>query len=739
MAAPQTSSGSFNRRTLLIGGSAAVGLVLAWEIWPRSYVPNLDAAPGETILGAFLKIDRLGRVTVVVPQAEMGQGVWTALPQALADELGADWRQIAVEPAPINPLYANRLLAGEAGEAAVPHFLSGIGQWAAQTWATRNALMITAGSTSIRAFEQPFREAGATARALLCMAAGKRLGADWRACDTAAGFVVRGDDRFRFGELAAEAARFTPPARPPLRKPGEGGISGKAMPRLDLPAKVDGSTRYAGDVRLPNMVFASVRHGPLGDTHLAGQDMAAGDDVPGVIGVLRAERWIAALATNWWAADHALDRMHPRFTTRGGLPNSASVSRALDAALAGKAKRIAHTGDADGLLAQPGAISATYEVPFAAHAAIEPLVATARKTGDRMEVWVPTQAPGLTRAAVASAAAMSEGSVTIYPMQIGGGFGRKIENDAAMEAAVLAIHAKRPVQLMWNRREEMLRGRHRPPAKARMAGRPAQGGIGAWRALIATPPTISALADRLIPGLPGSPGAEAAAIDGALPPYAIPAVAIDHATADIGIETGLWRSMAHSYTAFFTESFVDELAAAAAQDSLAFRMGLLGPNPRLARCLSQAAAAGGWSGDPGSAQGLAAHSAFGSHIALYAETSNEGGTIKVERLVAVADCGRIINPDIVRQQIESGLVWGLAATLGDRVTYAAGLAEQSGFAALALPRLADTPEIIVHLIPSAEAPGGVAELAVPVVAPAIANAVFSDTGKRLRSLPLSLA
>jgi len=739
MVVQHAKSTGLDRRTVLIGGGAAAGLVLAWEVWPRRYAPNLTPAKGESVLNAFLKIDTLGRVTVVVPQAEMGQGVWTALPQALADELGADWRQIAVEPAPINPLYANRLLAGEAGEAAVPHFLSGIAEWVAETWATRHALMITAGSTSIRAFEQPFREAGAMARALLCMAAGKRLGADWRACDTEAGFVVRGDDRFRFGELAAEAARFTPPARPPLRKPGEGGISGKAMSRLDVPAKVDGTTRYAGDVRLPNMVFASVRHGPLGDTHLAAQDMAAADDVPGVVGILRAERWIAALAENWWAADHALDRMHLRFQTRGGLPDSASVSRALDAALAGEAKRIARKGDADALLAQPGTISATYEVPFAAHAALEPLVATARKTGDRLEMWVPTQAPGLTRAAVAAAAGLRESAVTIYPMQVGGGFGRKIENDAAVEAAVLAMRTPRPVQLMWNRREEIARGRHRPPAKARMAARPApDGGIGAWRALIATPPTMAALASRLIPGLPGTPGAEAAAVDGALPPYAIPAVAIDHAPVDIGIETGLWRSAAHSYTAFFTESFIDEVAVARTQDPLAFRIGLLGAHPRLARCVSQAGAAGGWSGASGAGEGIAAHSAFGSHIALYAETSNEGGAIKVARLVAVVDCGRMINPDIVRQQIEGGLIWGLAAALGDRVTYAAGLAEQGGFSALGLPRMADMPEIDIHLIPSGEAPGGVAELAVPVVAPAIANAVFSDTGRRLRSLPLAL-
>lgn len=738
MAKAEARPAGINRRTMLVGGGVAAGLALGWELWPRRYRPNLAPAPGETILNAFLKIDTTGRVIVVVPQAEMGQGVWTALPQALADELGADWRQIAVEPAPINPLYANRLLAGEAGEAQLPHFLDGLGGWVGREWATRNALMITAGSTSIRAFEQSFRQAGATARALLCMAAGRRLGADWQACDTEGGFVVRGPDRFRFGELAAEAAAFTPPREPPLRKPGEGAISGKAMPRLDLPAKVDGSVRYAGDVRLPNMLHASIRHGPVGDTSLADQQATPGRTSPGVVAVIRTDRWIAALAENWWAADRALDVMRPRFATRGGLPDSGSVDRALQAAFAAP-KRYDSAGDADAVLGGPGVIRAAYNVPFAPHATIEPLVATARLNGGRLEIWAPTQAPGLTRAAVAAAAGLGEDAVTVFPMQIGGGFGRKLENDAACEAAILALRMKRPVQLMWSRTEEMLRGRHRPPVKARLAARLGpQGRIAAWRATIAAPATMHALAARL--GLPGGgTGAEPAAIAGALPPYFIPALAIEHAPADIGIETGLWRSAAHGHTAFFTESFIDELAAAAGQDPLSFRMAMLGANPRLARCLSQATAAGGWSGEARSGQGLAAHSAFGSHIALYCEASVQASTVKVERLVAVIDCGRVINPDIVRQQIESGLIWGSAAALGHPVTYARGLAQPLSLDALALPRLADTPEIEVQIIASHEQPGGIAELGVPVAAPAIANALFSATGKRLRSLPLIAA
>jgi len=723
-----------DRRALLVGGGAAAGLVLAWGLWPRSYQPNLAAAQGETVLGAFLKIGADGRVTVIVPQAEMGQGIWTALAQVLADQLGADWRQIAVEPAPINPLYANRLLADEAAQESLPDFLKGVGGWAAREWATRSAFMMTAGSTSIRAFEQTFREAGAFARALLCMAAGKRIGADWQACDTEAGFVVRGNDRFRFGELAAEAAGFTPPAQAPLREIGAGNIQGKSMPRIDLPSKIDGSILYAGDVRLPDMVYASIRHGPLGDTHLASQDMAAAEAVPGLRGIIRAERWIAALGASWWAAEQALNKLRPRFATRGSMPDSAGVARALDEALAQPGKTLISAGKPDKILDGPGLIEATYEVPITAHATIEPPVATARVTDDRAEIWAPTQAPGLMRAAVAAAIGLGQAAVTIYPMAVGGGFGRKLEVDAAVEAAVLSKTAKRPVQLMWSRQEEMIHARPMAPAKANLTARITGGRIAGWRARIAAPATDAAFGQRLM-GRRDRGRADASAIEGAVPPYGIADLAIEHARADIAIPTGIARGGAHAYTVFFSESFIDELAMVANQDPLSFRISQLGQDTRLARCLQRAAAAGGWSGEPQAGQGLAVMSAFGSHIACMAEL--EEGSHNVARLVAAVDCGRIVNPDIVRQQIESGLTWGMASAFGDRLTYAAGLAEQHGLDDLHLPRMTDMPEITVEIVNSLEAPGGAAELAVPVVAPAIANAIANATGKRLRTLPLA--
>jgi isoquinoline 1-oxidoreductase beta subunit len=731
------SGPGISRRGVLIGGGAGAGLLIAWGIWPRRYAPNLVAASGEHVFHAFLKIGEDGRIAVVVPQAEMGQGVYTALPQILADELGADWRTVGVEPAPIGQLYANELLVAEGVEGAMPAGLRAIAGWAARQVAIRSSLAMTGGSTSIRAFEDRFREAGAIARTLLCMAAADRWNVDPTICDTADGFVVDGDQRLRFGELAAAAAALTPPDEIVLRGP----VPPRSPPRLDMPAKIDGTARYAADVRLPDMVYAAVRHGPHGNARLAGIDKAAADRIPGVLAVVETPGWAAAVATNWWAANRALAAMRPRFATSGALPDSASIDAALTAALAGEGTRFTSIGDVEAVFAEGGGLTAEYAVPLAVHAAIEPMAATARISGDRLEVWMPTQATGIARAAAARAIGYAEDAVTIYPMLLGGSFGRKIETEAAEQAAILALRMKRPVQLMWSRAEDIARDRFRPPARARLAARMRRDGqLLGWRARIAAPSTFAELSARLMPGIGSGGGAELAAVEGAVPPYAIPAVAVDHHPADIGVSTGMWRGVAHSYTAFFTESFVDELARLANVEPLSFRMQMLGGSRRLAHCLATVTALGGWEGGvPGSGQGIAAHSAFGSHVAMLAEVRVGGAGVIVDRIVAVVDCGRTINDDIVLQQIEGGILWGMAAALGATTGLTGGVADARNFDALALPTLATTPEIVVRIVRSPKPPGGVGELAVPPVAPAIANALFAATGRRHRSLPLRIA
>ncbi|MDB5687572.1 MAG: aldehyde oxidase [Rhizorhabdus sp.] len=730
------------RRNLLIGGGAGAGLLVGWAIWPRNYQPNLTAAPGESIFNAFLRIGTDGRVIVAVPQAEMGQGVYTSLPQILADELGADWRTVAVEPAPINPLYANHVFVEEMLDKTLPAFLHGIDHWAARQISMRLNLTMTGGSSSIRAFEERMREAGAAARALLCMAAAARWKVDWAACDTAAGFVTRGEDRLRFGELAEAASRLQPPSPLPLRAASERTLVGTSVPRLDLPSKVDGSAQFGADVRLPDMVYASISHGPYGDARPVKSVLGDADAVPGVMGVVTNPHWIAVVGTNWWAADRGLKALATEFETRLPRPDTLSIRKALRGALGrGDAKQIVDKGDVAAALSGAGVIDATYSVPMLPHAPMETLTATARFTGDRLEIWVPTQSAPFARAAVAAAIGIDEHRITLYPTLVGGGFGRKVEVDAAVEAALIARQMRRPVQLVWSRSEDIQHSRFRPPVLARLRGKIGAGAaIAGWHATIAAPATTAEMLARL-QGKPKEEfGPESAAVEGAEPPYAIGALGIDHAVAAIGVDTGAWRSVGNSYTAFFTESFMDELALHAGLDPLSFRIQALGPQPRLARCLSMATSIGGWEGgEPGVGQGIAVHSCFGSHVAMMAEVSVAGDQLKVHSITAVVDCGRAIHPDILRQQIEGGIIWGLGNALGEPIRMKAGTVTAQSFDGLGLPTLTDTPDIRIEIVQSNAAPGGAGEIAVPPVAPAIANAIFAATGKRLRNLPLRIA
>lgn len=737
MAREKTRRGP-TRRQLLIGGGAGVGLYVAWRFWPRTYAPNLRAAEGETLFNAFLKIGRDGHVAVAVPQTELGQGVYTSLPQILADELGADWRTVAVEPAPVSPLYANVMLAEQAADdSGWPSALQGASRWVARGYATSNALMLTGGSTSVRAFEGRLREAGAAARIMLCMAAAERWRADWEELDTHDGFVWRENDRIPFAELAESAPGHRPPASLPMRDNVDNRLAGQPLPRLDAPSKIDGSALFAADVRLPDMVYAAVRSGPWGST-LASIDRRGGDSIVGALRIFEHPEWVAVVGSNWWAAYQGVEAIQPRFHLRAPLVTHQSIGAALEAAFdAGDGDRVFEAGDmANGF---PGAspVEARYEVGLAPAAAIEPLTATARVLGDAIQVYAPTQAPGLARAAIARATGFAEDRVTLFPTLAGGGYGRKLEMMAIEQAANLAVRMRRPVQLTWSRLQEIHRDSYRPAARARMTGWMKQGRLEGWHARIAAPATAAQVATRIGAGSrlirPGH-----AAIAGAVPPYGIANVAVDHAAADLGIETGLWRGAAHSYTAFFTECFVDELARAAGLEPLAFRMFLLANNPRLTRCLATATSIGGWDGGPpGSGMGIACHSAFGSHIACLVEVEiSREQRLRVVRAVAAVDCGRVVNPEIVKQQIEGGIVHGVSAAVGRPVEIVGGIPSARSIGAYGLPILRDAPDVSVELIESEEAPGGVTELGVPPAAPAVANAFFSLTGQRARTLPI---
>ncbi|MCF2515892.1 molybdopterin-dependent oxidoreductase [Sphingomonas sp. G124] len=696
-----------SRRTLLIGGGAGVGLIVAFLAWPRQDGSPLRAGPREAVLGPFLRIGTDGRVTLAVPQTEVGQGIWTGLAQIAADELGAAWENMAVEPAPHGDAYINQLITHD---------------YQVKT-------RITAGSSSIRAFDQPLRAAAAAARTLLCAAAAGRWGVAAEECDTEGGFVVHEGKRLSFGEVAADAASLQPPKAPQLRPVGTGKLLGEALPRLDLPAKSDGSLRFASDLRLPRMIFASVRMAPPGG-RLRGFSRAGAKQQPGLIDLVVREEWIAALGETWWAADHALTRASARFSgeSRGDL--SALLSDSLDS---GKAKRLFKRGDYYKATKDSRPLSATYAMSATPHHPIEAPAAVARFTGDRLEVWAATQMPDLARAAAASAAGISEKLVSLYAMPIGDGSGSGMDVGTVAITVELAKHSGRPVSMALPPATAQNQDTARSPILARLSALPAPDGtIAAWSARIAGAPGLEADLARAT----GKPVA-AFAPKGATPPYGIPAIRIDAVDAKLPTRTGYMRGGDEAMMTFATESFVDEMARALGAEPLTYRIGLLGGSPRLARAITTAAAIGGWDGGaPGSNMGLSCASLYGSYIGLLAEaTLGADQRLKVSRLVAAVDAGRIVNPGLVRQQIEGGLLSALAAAVIPAPEWVAGMPRATPLRGRGYERLHDVPKIEVEIIGSDESSGGVSGLGMAVLAPAVANALAAGTGKRLRNLP----
>ena len=718
---------NLDRRTLLVGGGVGIGLVVGYVLWPRRLPSDLPLRADEQAFGNFIKIARDGRITVAVPQAETGQGIWTALPQIVADELGAAWESVGVEPAPLTGDYANRL--------AEP-WLDELGTIRAWRLRRQGTMRITAGSTSVRAFEQPLREAAAVARAMLIGAAADRWNVDDSECETAEGFVLSGVRTFSFGELAEEAAARTPPGSVAFRHGSKGRLIGQPLQRLDGPAKTEGSLQFAGDVRLPGMLFASLRMAPPGGT-LAGFASDAAKRIAGVRHIAARDGWFAVIADNWWAAERAVRAANPRFTA----PRTVDDVRLLfeDAIASGEAQTVFSRGDYDSAVRGSRPLAATYYAAPSQHFGLEPLTATARFSGGRLEVWAATQAPGFARAVAERAAGGAD--VLFYPMPVGEPAGRAVEADVIPVAVELARRMNAPVQVVLSQGASRNQDRVGPGALARMTALPGPGGITtAWQMRVATANGTGAALARLV--LAESPGTlDASALDGGAPPYGIPHVRIDGIAATLPFASGYMNGTPQRELAFFTESFIDELARAAGIEPLVFRMPMLGANGRLARCLQASARIAQWDGGGrGSAMGIAGASAFGSHIGLVATASiGEDQRVKVHKLVAAVDCGRVINSSLAEQQIESKLIWAMAQATVPAAEWVAGMPRARAMGALGLPGLADTPEIVVRIIPSDAPSGGLSGLAATVLAPAVANAIHSGTGRRLRSLPFDLS
>lgn len=740
-----------SRRGVLIGALAGGGLAVGYMLRPRSFPLPLAAGRNEVAFDAWIKIGTDGVVSVAVPQLEMGQGITTLIPQIVAEELGADWRQIAVEPAPASPHYANFVLAARWAELWMP-MLPGLAtdadSPALRRFAQDSRFTLTADGTAIAAYEGPARAAAAGARAMLAMAAADRWHVDWTQCTAEQGFIHHAGKRLAFGALAGVAAAFDPPDSPPLRARPASESPGIAapgaplrFPRLDLPSKVDGSYLFAGDVRLPDMAFAAIRHGPIGESELSDFDGKA----PAGVALVKGRDWLAAVAGSWWQAEQALGRIAPQFIA-GTRADSSRIETALDQALRfGEAEVLHETGDPEEQLASGFSLALRYDVAPALHATLETASATARLTDGKLELWIATQAPELARRAAARAAGLAERDVVLYPMPAGGSFDRRLEHDHAAEAAVIARETGKPVQLTWSRWQEHVAGRPRTPVMATLAARVSPAGdLLGWKARLAVPPTTREFGRRLFDGdtaieaMAASAGEpDPLAIEGAIPPYAVAHMQIEHVPAAIGLPTGRLRGNAHGYTAFFNESFIDELAHRAGREPLSYRIALLGHDRRLIACLQRVAKLANWGGgEANSGQGLACHVIGDGRIAVIATARRDERGVRVDRLSAVADIGRIVNLDIARQQIEGGLVFGMGLALGSSTAYAEGLPVTGRIGELGLPLLADCPAIEVDFTASDAAPADPGELGVAAVAPAIANALFSAAGIRLRRLPL---
>jgi isoquinoline 1-oxidoreductase subunit beta len=711
----------------LLGGGLALG-VGGFAFAPNRLTVGRKRAPAR--LTTWIQITPDGVVTAIVPHSEMGQGTHTALAMMLADELEADWSRVRVEEAPAEDDFANGYLvrAFLPALASVPSFLERGLDYGTFKLTEILGLQVTGGSSSVRGTGQHgMRVAGAAAREMLIDAAAQRFGVSPSECTAKASTVVHAASgrSASYGELAADAALREPPVHPRLKPREAWSIMGKPTPRLDIPSKVDGSAAYGIDIALPGMLYATIAAAPVFGAKLASVDTAAAEALPGVKKVVRLDGAVAVVADGYWRALKALRALEPRFDDAA---NAAVTSESLFAKIRAsleseKGSKVFASGAAsDALGSAARAIEAEYQVPFLAHATMEPMNATARVADGRCELWTGVQDPLAARKAAASAAGLDTDQVVVHNQQLGGGFGRRLPGalDFVDQAVRIAVQlSPAPVKLIWSREEDLQHDFYRPAVIGRFRGAlDASGAASAWVAKFS-----------------GQGEASAARIA-----YAIPNQDIRSVADTTHVRKGAWRSVAHSQHGFFTESFIDELAHAAGKDPFEYRRGLLDAHPRHRAVLEKAASLAGW-GSPlpaGTGRGIALVESFGSIVAEVAEVEVSGNRIRVRRVWAAVDCGEVINPDTGAAQIEGGIVFGLSAALFNEITIRDGRVAQTNFGDYPMPKLADTPEITVEFIRSGATMGGLGEPGVPPIAPAVANAVFAATGKRLRTLPLRI-
>ncbi len=691
------------RRTFLeIAGAAGLWLA-ASPLRVAAAGPEAAAAGFQP--SAWLNVDPKGLVTIWVGKSEMGQGSYTGMAVLVAEELEADWKAIRVVQADASARYGR---------------------------------MSTGGSSSVRGSWEPLRKAGAAAREMLVSAAAARWGVDPASCSAAKGEVLHAASgrRLGFGEVALDAASLPVPEKPVLKDPRDFTLIGKAVPRLDTPPKSRGAAVFGIDVRVPGMLHAVVARPPALEGKVARFDAAKALAVPGVRKVVEVPSGVAVLADTTWAALRGREALGAVFDAGpNGALDSAAIARLLVSAPLEPAPA-RNEGDVEAALSSAARkLSATYTLPFLAHAAMEPLNCTARVDGNGAELWAATQSPQRARTEVATALGISEDKVTVHVTYMGGGFGRRLYPDFPVEAALVAKAAGVPVQVTWSRGDDFRGDLFRPCGRNELrAGLDARGNLVAWHHVVRSP-SLSRQSS-------GNRSAPPGTLEGAVGfPYRAGAVRIEAAVPTVGVRIGAWRSVYSSQNAFPEESFIDELAHAAGKDPLAFRRSLLPADHPLQAVLSLAAEKSGWGKKlpKGVARGIACHSCFGSHVAEVAEVSLVKGAIRVRRVVVAVSCGTALNPDSVAQQMEGSVVYGLSAALRGEITFAKGAAVQRNFPDQDPLHISEMPRVETHIVPSTAAPGGIGEPGLPPIAPAVANALFALTGKRLRSLPFKLS
>jgi len=710
------SADGISRRSFLQAGAAAGGGLLLSLSLP---FPNRDAEAAAVFApNAFIRIERDGQIVLTMPYVEMGQGTYTSIPMLIAEELEVGLKQVQVEHAPPNEkLYGNPLLGG---------------------------IQVTGNSNAIRASWQPLREAGATARAMLIAAAAKRWNVDPASCRALNGEVLHAPSgrRLKYGELAADAARLPVPAKVALKRPEDFKLIGTPAKRLDTPPKVNGTAVYGIDVRPPGVKFATLAQSPVFGGRVKSVDDAAAKAVKGVRQIVRLDDAVAVVADHMGAAKKGIAALviewdngpHAKLDTD-------AIAGELEKATLHAGAVAQNIGNVEaGMAGAVTKVEVAYQVPFLAHATMEPMNCTVRVRKDECEVWVGSQVLARVQAAAAKTAGIPLEKVVVHNHLLGGGFGRRLEVDGVIRAVEIAKHVDGPVKVVWTREEDIQHDMYRPYFFDRFsAGLDEKGKPVAWIHRYAG----SSIIARWVPPFFNN-GLDPDTTEGAIDlVYALPNMRVEYLRVEPpAIPTAFWRSVGPSHTVFVVESFMDELAAAAKQDPVAYRLALLDKTPRAKAVLALAAQKAGWDQPLPErvGRGVSIQHVFATYMAQVAEVEvGKDGAVRVRRVVCAVDCGTVVNPDTVQAQIQSAIIFGITAALHGEVTLKDGRVQQSNFDTYQMLRMNEAPAIEVHIVRSFEPPGGMGECGTSCIVPAVANAIFAATGKRLRKMPVDTA